>query len=164
MKLTLIAAAHHRNGVGGAPFDVAIFKETGRTASRKLAILFDAPGHCAVLDIDLLAAGDIAFASNSWRGDDYEPHLRRALEHHRESGQEAGTGDEASIPHRVEKCDAALRRYSDDGVFTGLIDLLADAMHWCAAAGEDFHYAMCVAGRHYVAELNDQPIAERKRP
>ncbi len=80
MKLSLIASAHHRNGVAGAPFDVAIFKERGRAADRKLAVLFDAPGHCAVLDLALLTAGDIAFGSNSWRGDDYEPHLRQAIE------------------------------------------------------------------------------------
>ena len=73
------------------------------------------------------------------------------------------TGD-ASIPQRVDRCDAVLRQYSDDEVFSSLIDLLTDAMHWCDAAGEDFHYALCLAGKHYVAELNDQPIAERKRP
>jgi hypothetical protein len=71
---------------------------------------------------------------------------------------------DASIPQRVDRCDAALRHYSDDGVFSSLIDLLADAMHWCDATGENFHYALCVAGNHYVAELNDQPIAERKKP
>ena len=32
------------------------------------------------------------------------------------------------------------------------------------ANGQDIHYALCLAGKHYVAELNDQPIAERKRP
>ena len=36
------------------------------------------PHHCAVLDVDKLALGDIAFGSNSWRGDHYEPHLRAA--------------------------------------------------------------------------------------
>jgi hypothetical protein len=29
-----------------------------------------------------LAAGDIAFGSNSWRGDQYEPHLRKAILNH----------------------------------------------------------------------------------
>jgi len=86
MKLTLIASAHHRNGVAGASFDIAIFKERNRAASRKLAILFDEPGHCAVLDIGLLAAGDIAFGSNSWRGDDYEPYLRAAIKQHQTKG------------------------------------------------------------------------------
>jgi 23S rRNA G2445 N2-methylase RlmL len=35
-----------------------------------------------VLDIGLLATGDIAFGSNSWRGDDYEAHLRQAIASH----------------------------------------------------------------------------------
>ena len=76
MKLTIIATAWHRNGVAGEPFDVALFREGG---SRKLAILFEAKRHCAVLDVDRLAAGDIAFLTNSWRGDEYEPDLRRAI-------------------------------------------------------------------------------------
>jgi hypothetical protein len=79
MKLKTIAIAHHRNGVAGQPFDVILFKEIGQGGSRKVGIVFDEPNYCAVLDIGLLAAGDIAFASNSWRGDDYEPHLRKAI-------------------------------------------------------------------------------------
>ena len=78
MKLKLIAIDRHRNGVGGATFDVVLFK-AAREPGRKVAILFDEPDHCAVLDVKLLAAGDIAFGSNSWRGDDYEPELRRAI-------------------------------------------------------------------------------------
>jgi len=46
---------------------------------RKAAIVFDEPDYCAVLDVKMLAAGDIAFGSNSWRGDEYEPHLRKAI-------------------------------------------------------------------------------------
>ena len=75
MKLKIIATDRHRNGVGGAPFEVVLFK-VAREPGRKVAILFDAADHFAVLDVDLLAAGDIAFGSNSWRGDDYEPALR----------------------------------------------------------------------------------------
>ncbi|HYV38107.1 MAG TPA: hypothetical protein VE988_20645 [Gemmataceae bacterium] len=78
MKLKLIAIDRHRNGVGGAPFTVVLFKQS-REPGRKVAILFDAPDHCVVLDVKLLAAGDIAFGSNSWRGDDYEPELRRLI-------------------------------------------------------------------------------------
>jgi hypothetical protein len=79
MKLQIIDIARHRNGVGGEPFAVALFKERGREGSRKVAILFEEPRHCAVLDVAMLAAGDIAFGSNSWRGDDYEPLLRQAI-------------------------------------------------------------------------------------
>ena len=78
MKLTIIDIAHHRNGICGAPFTAVLFEDSGPEGSRKIGILFDQPYHCAVLDIAKLAAGDIAFASNSWRGDQYEPYLRAA--------------------------------------------------------------------------------------
>jgi len=80
MKLTIIDTAHHRNGICGAPFAVVLFEDSGPEGSRKIGILFDEPYHCAVLDVAKLTAGDIAFLSNSWRGDHYEPHLRKAIE------------------------------------------------------------------------------------
>jgi hypothetical protein len=70
------ATAHHRNGVSGAPFDAVLFDHDD---SRKVAILFDAPSHCAVLDVAKLAAGDITFGSNPWRGDVFEKTLRQHL-------------------------------------------------------------------------------------
>ena len=79
MKLKIIAIAHHRNGISGAPFDVLLFEDKGPEGSRKLGILFDDPGCCAILDVDKLAASDIAFGSNSWRGDHYEAYLRQAI-------------------------------------------------------------------------------------
>jgi hypothetical protein len=75
-RIHIRSVARHRNGIGGAPFHVAIFDACG---GRKVGIVFEEPGHCAVLDIARLAAGDIAFGSNSWRGDRYEPHLREAI-------------------------------------------------------------------------------------
>lgn len=69
-----------------------------------------------------------------------------------------------AISQRTERCQEALARYSSDTPFIGLIDLLADAMHWCDAYGEDFHYAICVAGKHFVAELNDEQQDERRMP
>jgi hypothetical protein len=81
MKTNITHIAHHRNGIDGAPFHVVLFEDNpGREASRKFAIVFDAAHHVAVLDIDKLAAGDIAFGSNSWRADVYEPHLRNAID------------------------------------------------------------------------------------
>jgi len=80
MKLKIIDIARHRNGVCGAPFDVVLFKDGGKASDRKLAVLFDLAHHCAVFDVVKLAAGNIAFGSNSWRGDDYEPYLRQAIE------------------------------------------------------------------------------------
>ncbi len=79
MKLNIIAIAHHRNGTCGAPFHAVLFDDDGPEGSRKVGIVFDEPHHCAVLDVAKLTAGDIAFGSNSYRGDQYEPHLRDAV-------------------------------------------------------------------------------------
>jgi len=76
MKLRILDHAFHRNGICGAPFHVALIDDG---ESRKVAILFDTTHHCAVLDVAKLAADDIAFGSNSWRGDNYEPALRDAI-------------------------------------------------------------------------------------
>ena len=76
MKITIIDIAYHRNGICGAPFTAVLFEDTGPEGSRKIGILFEQQYHCAVLDIAKLAAGDIAFACNSWRGDQYEADLR----------------------------------------------------------------------------------------
>lgn len=69
---------------------------------------------------------------------------------------------DATIQERVERCRTALTGYSDDDRFICLIDLLADAMHWCDANGEDFHYALAVAGKHYINELNNEQTDERR--
>ena len=71
---------------------------------------------------------------------------------------------DALIPERVERCRKALTKYSDDDRFLCLIDLLADAMHWCEANGEEFHYAFGVACKHYLAERNDEQTEERRMP
>ena len=79
MNLTIINFDHHRNGICGAPFAVILFEGAGAEGSRKVALLFEQDGHCAVLDVDKLAQGDIAFGSNSWRGDRFEQSLRKAI-------------------------------------------------------------------------------------
>jgi hypothetical protein len=56
-----------------------LFEDRGPQGSRKVGIVFDGLHHCAVLDVAKLAGGDIAFGSNSWRGDQYEPDLRHAI-------------------------------------------------------------------------------------
>jgi len=66
--------------------------------------------------------------------------------------------------NRATRCERVLSAYSDDDAFTNLTDLLADAMHWADATGQDFHYALCLAGKHYLAELNDEPTHERRIP
>ena len=80
-------AQHHRHRVPSQrhlrrTLHVVLFEDTGPDGSRKVAVLFEEPYHCAVLDVAKLAAGDIAFGSNSFRGDNYEPHLRQALAVH----------------------------------------------------------------------------------
>jgi ethanolamine utilization microcompartment shell protein EutL len=68
---------HHRNGIAGCPFDVVTFtmKDEGKRRNM-VAVVFDKPGYCAVLDADMAAAGDVTFGVNSWRGDDFEAELR----------------------------------------------------------------------------------------
>lgn len=77
MKLHIEHIAYHRNGISGAPFHVLLFRDFDQR--RMLGILFAEETHVAVLQLDKLAAGDIAFGSNSWRGDCYEPGLRTAI-------------------------------------------------------------------------------------
>lgn len=87
MKLDIIDIASHRNGICGAPFQVVLFSDHDpEKGSRKVAILFDERHRCAVLDVAMLHAGDIAFGSNSWRGDNYEPYLRVAINEHQQKG------------------------------------------------------------------------------
>jgi hypothetical protein len=94
MKLSIIMDTYHRNGIDGAPFDVALFEDHGPDGSRKVAVLFESSRHCAILDVEKLAQGDIAFGSNSWRGDQYEPYLRKEIENRRSKAERRG-GEEA---------------------------------------------------------------------
>jgi len=87
-KLNIISIDYHRNGICGCPFTVAIFDEPDAdgNARRMLAVVFDSDkgtgrggddGRCAVFQVDKLTSGDIAFGSNSWRGDRYENIIRK---------------------------------------------------------------------------------------
>ena len=78
MTLRIEHVQHHHNGISGAPFHALIFRDPN--VGRMLGIVFDQPYHVAVFNIDKLFLGDIAFGSNSWRGDHYEPQLRRTIE------------------------------------------------------------------------------------
>ena len=88
--------ARHRNGVGGEPFHVVLFLDKDQPATPGLGgknrdlfvgIVFEQrgeggavnSGRVAVLNVGRLIDGDIAFGSNSWRGDQYEDVLRRAI-------------------------------------------------------------------------------------
>lgn len=64
---------------------------------------------------------------------------------------------------RAERAEGILTGYCiDDDHATSLVDLLADAMHWCDARGVDFHHALAQACCHYVHELNDEQQDERR--
>lgn len=77
MKLSIENIQRHRNGISGAPFNVLLFRDADE--GRMLGVVFDQEYHVAVFNLDKLVAGNIAFGINSWRGDCYEPHLRRAI-------------------------------------------------------------------------------------
>jgi hypothetical protein len=85
MKIRILNIDYHRNGVCGAPFHAIVFRDTGEGGSVKIGIVFEQEAHCAVLDIAKLADCDIEFGSNSWRGDAYEPALRRAIKKRNQS-------------------------------------------------------------------------------
>jgi hypothetical protein len=97
MKLKIIKIDHHRNGICGAPFDVVLFHDEGPEGSRKVAILFEQKYHCAVLDVAKLAAGDIAFGSNSWRGDRFESSLRPAITAFHEAEEQSDPPTEQGV-------------------------------------------------------------------
>lgn len=67
----------HRNGSFGAPFKVVLFQATN--GCNMVGVVFNAQYHVAVFDVDKLAKGDIAFESNSFRGDEFEIELRAAI-------------------------------------------------------------------------------------
>ena len=76
MKLAAHQIAAHRNGISGAPFHVLIFHDGQST---KLGIVFEAASHVAVFDLELLTQQEIRFGLNSYRGDQFEPGLRRLI-------------------------------------------------------------------------------------
>jgi hypothetical protein len=76
MKLSIIDIAHHRNGISAAPFHVVVFNDG---ESVKIGVVFEQASHLAVFDLAKLAKADIAFGSNSYRGDQYEPRLRKSI-------------------------------------------------------------------------------------
>ena len=89
MQIQPESIQHHRNGISGAPFHVLLFRDPEE--GRMLGVVFEQASHVAVFNLDKLALGNIAFGVNSWRGDRYEPHLRRTIE-----GSSQSEGVEAS--------------------------------------------------------------------
>lgn len=64
---------------------------------------------------------------------------------------------------RARRAERILQRHrTGDDLHTSLVDFLADSMHWCDLNGEDFHFVLAQACRHYIHELNDQQQDERR--
>lgn len=75
----VIEVAQHRNGVSGEPFSVVRFTST-EAEGEFIGVVFGERGTCAVLNVPMLAQGNIAFANgNSWREDYFETELREAI-------------------------------------------------------------------------------------
>jgi len=89
LNIKLVSEAWHRNGICGTGFDVALFDATIDSGPQRMVAILRSPEDenvgvdCFVLDVAKLAAGDIAFGSNSWRGDDFAPDLRAQIEDRR---------------------------------------------------------------------------------
>jgi len=79
VRIRVLDWAFHRNGICGAPFHVVLFDDVNDENTLKLGILFDAPHHCAVLDVGKLSTGNISFGTNSYRGDFFEAALRSSI-------------------------------------------------------------------------------------
>ena len=79
INLQIVDAATHRNGVAGLPFKVALVDDPS-CGDTKLVIMFPEQYCTAVLSLDkLIQSEDIAFGTNSYRGDKYDDALRQDL-------------------------------------------------------------------------------------
>ena len=78
-KSSVEKLAYHRNGVAGLGFHVAIVG--GMLVVRFPSESDQAAGGvlCAAFSLQKLAERDIAFASNSWRGDEFAPMIDAAI-------------------------------------------------------------------------------------
>ncbi len=88
LRLTIVSASYHRNGIGGVGFYAILFDDADQ--GRMVASLFESMGenahplkdgdYCAVYSVEELTKGNVAFAhGNSWRGDRYADALRPLL-------------------------------------------------------------------------------------
>ena len=93
MTNTNFQVAHHRNGVSGTPFHVVLFDCHDQGELQHLVgVVF--PNNTkedknfprtAVFNTEKLSAGDIAFDSNSFRGDRFDADLRSAISTYEDS-------------------------------------------------------------------------------
>lgn len=82
LRIIIKDASWHRNGVSGVGFYAVLFTMSADDApTREMVIaLFDNDNYAAAFEISGLAAGDIAFGSNSWHGDRIAAAVRPELE------------------------------------------------------------------------------------
>lgn len=87
-KFKAIEVAYHRNGVGGEGFYIVRFT-CSEAKGEFVAIRFrkddgDFNPCCAILNVPMLAEGNIAMAmGNSWRGDHFVADVDAAIEDYR---------------------------------------------------------------------------------
>lgn len=91
VNITVKEVSWHRNGIGGTGFHAVHFvdhDQVGRDNkdAEMLGIVFDKPGHCAVIQINQPGDFTVKFGKNSWRGENYEPSLRDAIKKMESSG------------------------------------------------------------------------------
>lgn len=109
MRLEIIEASYHRNGVGGEGFTAILFKDhDDKKSGVFIASLFEESGYCAVYSVSELSKGNIAFArGNSWRGDRFEAQLRPALKKYQEETGTGQVGPFSLIPADVLEAEVA---------------------------------------------------------
>lgn len=82
--MTIQEIAYHRNGIGGAPFNVVTFtddRDSDVAGRQMVAVVFpEYEVATAVFDRELLGQGVIAFMKNSYRGDHFDAELREAID------------------------------------------------------------------------------------
>jgi hypothetical protein len=85
MKIKVKELAWHRNGVGGEGFYAVLFTwfDGEDREAHMLAHVFDGLGQCAVHCLDKKT---VKIGVNSWRGDHFEPELRKAIKTQASSG------------------------------------------------------------------------------
>jgi hypothetical protein len=75
IRISDVTVEYHRNGICGEGFHYVRFTATASdlTAEKLIAVVFDEPGHCAVLNVEAVFAGK---ADQGYRGDYFEKQLR----------------------------------------------------------------------------------------
>lgn len=61
---------------------------------------------------------------------------------------------------RAARCQQAIASYSDDDLYTNLVDFLADAIHWCHQGGYSIADALDTALMHFDAEIRNDDILD----